>query len=176
LTAEDESSVERLGEHSKRVRFAGVDSWGALRVYAEQELIRASRCIQGMVTIPCNPMIRSGDIVDYNGHEWHVERAQHNFSDWSSHLTMWRQPKGYEIHGVFFGSPQSAEEAIVKVIRTATGRVDNAVEATVVERLDARTYRVRVAGRDEEIEIRSDHVLYGDLRVGATILVGRGTR
>jgi|GEM_PF-1996138 len=176
LTVEDAQSVEELGEQEKRIRFAGVDSWGALQQYAESALRDAARCVRGMATIPCNPMMRSGDTVNYNGHEWYVERAQHNFSDWTTHVTMRRVPLGAEIAGVFFSSPGNAESAIVRVVKDATGRVNNAVEATVLQKLDARTYTVKVQNSDEIVTVKSDHVLFGDLIAGRTILIGRGTK
>jgi len=176
LTVEDAASIEALGEQEKRVRFAGVDSWGALQQYAESALKDAARCVRGMATIPCNPLLRSGDTVNYSGHEWYVERAQHNFSDWTSHLTMRRVPSGAEIAGVFFSSPGSAESAIVRVVKDATKRVNNAVEATVLQKLDARTYTVKVQNSDEVVTVKSDHVIFGDLIAGRTILIGRGTK
>lgn len=176
MTVEDAQSVEELGAQEKRVRFAGVDSWGALQQYAESALRDAARCVRGMATIPCNPMMRSGDIVNYNSHEWHVERAQHNFSDWTTHVTMRRVPSGAEIAGVFFSSPGNAESAIVRVVKDATGRVNNAVEATVLQKLDARTYTVKIQNSDEIVTVKSDHVLFGDLIAGRTILIGRGTK
>jgi len=176
MTVEDKASIETLGEQEKRVRFAGVDSWGALQQYAEAALTGAARCVRGMATIPCNPLLRSGDTVNYNGYEWYVERAQHNFSDWTSHLTMRRVPSGAEIAGVFFSSPGNAESAIVRVVKDATGRVNNAVEATVLQKLDARTYTVKVQNSDEIVTVKSDHVIFGDLIAGRTILIGRGTK
>ena len=176
MTVEDAQSVEELGEQEKRVRFAGVDSWGALQQYAESALRDAARCVRGMATIPCNPLLRSGDTANYDGSEWYVERAQHNFSDWTTHLTMRRIPTGAEIAGVFFSSPGSAESAIVRVVKDATGRVNNAVEATVLQKLDARTYTVKVQNSDEIVTVKSDHVIFGDLIAGRTILIGRGTK
>jgi len=176
LTVEDAQSVEELGEREKRVRFAGIDSWGALQQYAESVLKDAARCVRGMATISCNPMMRSGDTVNYNGHEWYVERAQHNFSDWTTHVTMRRVPLGAEIAGVFFSSPGNAESAIVRVVKDATKRVNNAVEATVLQKLDARTYTVKIQNSDEIVTVKSDHVLFGDLIAGRTILIGRGTK
>lgn len=176
MTVEDTQSIEELGEQEKRVRFAGVDSWGALQQYAESALRDAARCVRGTATIPCNPLMRSGDTVNYNGAEWYVERAQHNFSDWTTHLTMRRVPAGAEIAGVFFTSPGSEESAIVRVVKDATGRVNNAVEATVLQKLDARTYTVKVQNSDEILTVKSDHVLFGDLIAGRTILIGRGTK
>lgn len=176
ITVEDEESVAKLGEQEKRVRFAGIDSWGALQQYAESALKDAARCVRGMATIPCNPLLRSGDTVNYNGAEWYVERAQHNFSDWTTHITMRRVPSGSEIAGVFFSSPGNAESAIVRVVKDATSRVNNAVEATVLQKLDARTYTVKVQNSDEIVTVKSDHVIFGDLIAGRTILIGRGTK
>ncbi|NCA74443.1 MAG: hypothetical protein EOM93_06345 [Gammaproteobacteria bacterium] len=176
MTVEDAQSVNELGIQEKRVQFAGVDSWGALQQYAESALTDAARCVRGMATIPCNPLLRSGDTVNYDDSEWYVERAQHNFSDWTSHLTMRRVPTGAEISGVFFSSPGSAESAIVRVVKDATGRVNNAVEATVLQKLDARTYTVKVQNSDEIVTVKSDHVIFGDLIAGRTILIGRGTK
>lgn len=176
MTVEDKASIEELGKQEKRVRFAGVDSWGALQQYAESALRDAARCVRGTATIPCNPMMRSGDTVNYNGSEWYVERANHNFSDWTTHITMRRVPSGAEIAGVFFSSPGNAESAIVRVVKDATRRVNNAVEATVLQKLDARTYTVKVQNSDEIITVKSDHVIFGDLIAGRTILIGRGTK
>jgi hypothetical protein len=176
MTVEDAQSIEELGAQEKRVRFAGVDSWGGLQQYAESALKDAARCVRGTATIPCNPLLRSGDTVNYSGSEWYVERAQHNFSDWTSHLTMRRVPSGAEISGVFFSSPGNAESAIVRVVKDATGRVNNAVEATVLQKLDARTYTVKVQNSDEVVTVKSDHVIFGDLIAGRTILIGRGTK
>ena len=176
MTVEDKTSIEALGEQEKRVRFAGVDSWGALQQYAEAALKDAARCVRGKATIPCNPLLRSGDTVNYSGHEWYVERANHNFSDWTTSITMRRVPSGAEIAGVFFSSPGNAESAIVRVVKDATGRVNNAVEATVLQKLDARTYTVKVQNSDEIVTVKSDHVIFGDLIAGRTILIGRGTK
>ena len=176
MTVEDKASIEALGEQEKRVRFAGVDSWGALQQYAESAMKDAARCVRGTATIPCNPLLRSGDTVNYSGHEWYVERAQHNFSDWTTHLTMRRVPSGAEIAGVFFSSPGNAESAIVRVVKDATKRVNNAVEATVLQKLDARTYTAKVQNSDEVVTVKSDHVIFGDLIAGRTILIGRGTK
>lgn len=176
MTVEDKASIEALGEQEKRVRFAGIDSWGALQQYAESALKDAARCVRGMATIPCNPLLRSGDTINYSGHEWYVERAQHNFSDWTTHITMRRVPSGSEIAGVFFSSPGNAESAIVRVVKDATRRVNNAVEATVLQKLDARTYTVKVQNSDEIVTVKSDHVIFGDLIAGRTILIGRGTK
>lgn len=176
FTVEDTASIEALGEQEKRVRFAGVDSWGAIQQYAEAALIDAARCVRGTASIPCNPLLRAGDIVLYREHEWHVEHAQHNLAEWTTNLTMRRVPAGTEIAGVFFSSPGNAETAIVRVVKDATGRVNNAVEGTIVQQVDARTYLVKVRNSDEIVAVRSDHVIFGDLIVGGTILIGRGTK
>jgi len=175
VTAKDSQSIENVGEREKRVRFTGVKSWDALIKYAESSLVDAARCVKATASIPCNPLIRAGDSVLYKDFTWIIERANHSFGDWTTTLTMRRIPLGSEIKGVFSAAPGSTESAIVKVVKDAANRVNNAVEGTVLEKLDARTYLVKVQNSDERRVVRSDHVIFGDLIVGTTILIGRGT-
>jgi len=54
--------------------------------------------------------------------------------------------------------------------------VDNAVEGIITARIDSQRYLVRVMGREEEIEVMADYAIFGDLLVGSSVLIGRGTK
>jgi len=172
----DQSSVDLYGRREKRVRFSGVDSWGALQQFGEYSLVDAARCVEGILTIPGNPLIRAGDTANYNGHEWTVERATHSFADWTTLLTVRRIPTAQEIGGMFVRGSDSVEKTIVRIIKDAAGRVDNAVEGIITARIDSQRYMVRVVGREEEIEVLADYAIFGDLLVGSSVLIGRGTK
>lgn len=171
----DEASVGKFGRREKRIKFTGVDSWGALQQFGEYSLREAARCVEGTIVVSGNPFIRSGDTVSYDGHEWLVERATHNLGDWTTTLTARRILTGFEVGGIFVRASESVEKTIVRIIKDATGRVNNAVEGVIVRRIDSQRYLVRVVGREEEIEVVADYSIFGDLLVGSSVLIGRGT-
>jgi len=76
---------------------------------------------------------------------------------------------------MFVRGSDSVEKTIVRIIRDAAGRVDNAVEGIITARIDSQRYLVRVMGREEEIEVLADYAIFGDLLVGSSVLIGRGT-
>lgn len=171
----DAGAIERFGRREKRVRFSGVDSWGALQQYGEHALKDAARCVEGAITIPGNPYVRSGDAILYDGHEWLVERAVHNLEEWTTSLTVRRTLTKKEIGGVFVRASESPEKTIIRIIKDATNRVDNAVEGVVTQQIDSQRYLVRIVGQEEELEVMADRALFGDLLVGSSVLIGRGT-
>lgn len=172
----DQASVDQFGRRERRVAFSGVDSWGALQQFGEGALIDAARCVEGILEIPGNPLIRAGDNVHYANSDWIVENATHTLDTWITRLTLRRIPTSQEIGGMFIRATNSVEKTIVRIVRNASDRVNNAIEGVITARIDSQRYKVRVLGQDEEIEVIADPAIFNNLLVGTSVLVGRRTK
>ena len=49
------------------------------------------------------------------------------------------------------------------------------MEGVVTQQIDSQRYLVRIVGQEEELEVMADRALFGDLLVGSSVLIGRGT-
>lgn len=172
----DEQSIEKIGLKERRVQRpdtmtidAEIEAYGRslLRYYAE--------AVKGSMAIPLNPAMQSGDYVSYDGNTWRVETATHDLGEWSTSLTLLRAPTGVELAATSGTRGQTAEDALVQVIRDATGRVDNISEMVIIRRISRSWYIARDVRTGVEKEISLDYVLYGDLPGGARVMVGRGS-
>lgn len=77
---------------------------------------------------------------------------------------------------MFIRATNSVEKTIVRIVRNASDRVNNAIEGVITARIDSQRYKVRMLGQDEEIEVIADPAIFNNLLVGTSVLVGRRTK
>jgi hypothetical protein len=146
-----------------------------IEAYGRRLLQYYAEAVKGNMTISLNPALQSGDYVSYDGSTWRVETATHGLGEWLTSLTMLRAPTGVELAATSGTRGQTAEDALVQVIRDATGRVDNISEMVIIRRISRSWYIARDVRTGVEKEISLDYVLYGDLPSGVRVMVGRGS-
>jgi hypothetical protein len=182
LIFKDQDSIDRLDLRERSVRWPEDDEGVPIRdmaiinAYGAAMLRHYASCVEGRLKVGLNTEIRAHDQVTWDGWTWDVESASHDIDNWQTDISMRRVPAGYEIVEADRVAADTPEDAIVRVLRDATGRVDNAVEMTITERIGRSRYKARDSRTGEIRAITCDYVIHGTLPVGASVLVGRASR
>jgi hypothetical protein len=177
VVMEDETAIAELGPIEKSKQVYNLSSEGALTAMAYYYGEQCSRCAIRDVKTPLMPLVVRGDLLIMDdGEEWVVETASHDLAEKKSTLRLSKTPKLADIAEVLKMPSQKIERAIVALAKAEAGKVDNAIRAKIIAKIDYRTYDALPIGSDTPIRVNLDRVVHGDLQIGTIVLIGKPTR
>lgn len=176
VIVEDDAAIEVLGPLEKSKRVQNISSEGALTAIAYYLGEQASRCSIRDIETAIMPFVSRGDVLVIDDEEWYVETASHDLSSKKSTMRVSKTPQLSEVAEVLKSTPQKVERMIVDIMRGEAAKVDNAVRAKIVAKIDYRTYDALPIGGDTPVRVNLDRAVHGDLQIGTVVLIGKPTR